>query len=227
MNYVSLATVTEIVDHKQDIKEYTFELDQERKYLPGSFVQLSLAKVNASQIWPESRTFSIASYKKGILILIIKNVGSYTSQIFSELQIGSLCTIKYPFGNLFDKQNINDRHLLIAGGVGITPFLSLIDYFEKEGKLKNLSMLYSVKYYSDLINHQKLKVKLQGKIQIHITRESQDGFINRRICLEDIASLTESKVDHIYICGSRDFNQSLTRQLISNGYLNIHMDEWE
>ncbi len=69
--------VVEVIEHKKDIKEYDFELENERKYNPGLFVQLTLDLVTASDICPDSRTFSIASYEKGTMRFIIKNVGMY------------------------------------------------------------------------------------------------------------------------------------------------------
>lgn len=86
MNYVSQAEVVNVIKHNAEIREYELRLDKERRYNPGSFVQLTLDLVTASDIWPDSRTFSIASYKKGVMnFIIIKNVGEYTNRIFDEL----------------------------------------------------------------------------------------------------------------------------------------------
>ena len=116
MNHVTQTEVIQVIKHSKDTREYVLELEKERKYNPGSFVQLTLDLVTASDIWPESRTFSIASYEKGVMKFIIKNVGSYTSRIFSELEVGKKCTIKYPFGDLFKKnQGMRSTYLLQVG----------------------------------------------------------------------------------------------------------------
>ena len=81
MNHVTQAKVVQVIEYSKDIREYALELEKERKYNPGSFVQLTIDLVNASDIWPESRTFSIASYEKGVMKFIIKNVGFYTLDI--------------------------------------------------------------------------------------------------------------------------------------------------
>ena len=81
MSYTSQAEIITLIKHSEEIKEYEIRLDKEYKYKPGSFVQLTLDLVTASDIWPDSRTFSIASYKKGTIRLIIKNVGEYTNRI--------------------------------------------------------------------------------------------------------------------------------------------------
>ena len=106
---------------------------------------LSLDQVDASSIWPESRTFSIASFKEDKMRFFIKKQGKYTHRIFNELKVGSCCTVKFPFGGLFDRKTLDDTHIFLAGGVGITPYFGLIEYFERMERLENLYLLYSVK----------------------------------------------------------------------------------
>ena len=226
MNYVSGAKVVEVIEHSDDIREYTVELEKERKYNPGSFVQLTLDRVTASDIWPDSRTFSIASYEKGIMRFIIKNVGSYTSRIFNELKVASICTIKYPFGDLFNKKVVNENHLFIAGGVGITPYLSLIKYYELNGLLQNVSLFYSAKYFDDLLHYDSLKSVLGEKMEVFITRENCSNYHCKRIGIEDVNRKAD-KETNIYICGSKSFNQDYKDLLMKNGYSKIFMDEWD
>lgn len=226
MSYVTQAEVIEIIKHKKDINEYIVKLDRERSYNPASFVQLTLDLVTASDIWPESRTFSIASFEKGIMKFIIKEVGKYTKRIFNELKVGDLCTIKYPFGDMFKKDLSNENHLFIAGGVGITPFLGLIDYYKLIGKIDRINLLYSVKTFNDLLHYDKLKNTLENNLQIFITQDEKTDFNNHRITLQDIENKANYK-SHIYICGSKDFNASYKKILENTGYKNIYMDEWE
>ena len=226
MNYVTEAKVVEVVEHSEDIREYIVELEKERKYNPGSFVQLTLDLVTASDIWPDSRTFSIASYEKGIMKFIIKKVGTYTSRIFNELNVGDKCTIKYPFGELFNKKSVNEKHLFIAGGVGVTPYLSLIKYYELNGLLRNISLFYSAKYFNDLLHYESLKSALGENMEVFITREECCNCHYKRISIEDINRIVD-KETNIYICGSKSFNQNYKDLLMKNGYTKILMDEWD
>ncbi len=226
MNHVTQARVVQVIEHSKDIREYVLEIEIERKYNPGSFVQLTLDLVTASDIWPDSRTFSIASYEKGVMKFIIKNVGSYTSKLFDGLIIGNKCTIKYPFGELFNKNLTSEKHLFIAGGVGITPYLSLIKYYELNNLLDNISLFYSAKYFRDLLHYESLKGMLSENIEVFITREKCSNCHNRRINLEDINRIADEETN-IYICGSKKFNKDYKEILMKNGYSKIFMDEWE
>lgn len=226
MNYVTQAKVGQVIEHSKYIREYIVELEKERKYNPGSFVQLTLDLVSASDIWPDSRTFSIASYEKGTMRFIIKNVGTYTSRIFNELNVGNKCTIKYPFGDLFNKNLVNEKHLFVAGGVGITPYLSLTKYYELNGLIDNISLFYSAKYFKDLLHYELLKDMLGENIEVFITREKCNGCHSKRISIEDINRIAD-KETNIYICGSKSFNKDYKELLLNNGYTKIYMDEWE
>lgn len=228
MNCVSQAEVIDIIQHKQDINEYMLKLEKERKYSPGAFVQLTLDVVSASDIWPESRTFSIASYQKNIMRFIINNVGLYTNRIFNELKVGSICTIKYPFGELFNRNTIDEQHVFIAGGVGVTPFIGLVEYFNNINKLENAYLFYSAKYESDLLHINELKEKLKDSLHVFITREKNTNYIYRRMNINDFKEVFKNEDNvNFYVCGSKNFNEDIKNELKSSGYTKIHMDEWE
>jgi NAD(P)H-flavin reductase len=112
MNFVANGNVEKIIEYSSNLKEYLFKLEKNRNYQPGSFAQLTLDKVTASDRWPESRTFSIASYKKGFMRFIIKREGEYTSKILDTLGEGSNVTLKFPFGDLYD-ETLDKKHIVI------------------------------------------------------------------------------------------------------------------
>ena len=226
MNFISQATVTDVIEHQPNIKEFVLSIEKERKYNPGSFVQLTLETVTASDIWPDSRTFSIASWEKGIMRFIIKKVGYYTSRIFSELSIGCRCTVKYPFGDLYDRNTLAEKHLFLAGGVGITPFLGMSKFFADNGLIENISLLYSVKHLEDAMHLRELSDRFGDRMQLFVTREKVNGCHCRRMCIDDIVNVTEINTN-VYICGSKEFNAEIASLLAMKGYEKIHMDEWE
>ena len=226
MNFVSSAKVIDIKKHHSEIREYTFLLDTPRRYNPGSFVQLTLEEVTGSDIWPESRTFSVASYKEEIMRFFVKRQGQYTNRIFNELKLGKICTIKFPFGELFNRKTINEKHLFLAGGVGITPYFGLIEYFEELDRLNNLKLFYSVKEPSHFLYLDYLKKRLNDNLYLYTTQTLSSEFNKGRINLEDITPHL-SIDDNIYICGNKSFNTFFKESLNHFGFTKIHMDEWE
>lgn len=226
MNFVSPAKVIGVTQIREDVREYMLAVEKARRYNPGSFVQLTLDQVSASDIWPDSRTFSIASYQPGIMRLIIQRVGYYTTRIFTELQAGSACTIKYPFGDLFDRNSLREKHLFIAGGLGITPFLGLGRYFKDMGRENQVFLFYSVSYFKDLVHYEELSEIFGKNMKLFVTREVVEGTVGHRVKLEDIAQQANSDTN-CYLCGSPSFNLDYFELLRGNSFSKIRMDEWE
>ena len=226
MNFITQA---EIVSKKMildNVIELIVKPERLRPFTPGQFVQLSLDIVSASERWPESRTFSIANHSKDYLRFFIKNQGFYTNKIINETSLGTKVTIKYPFGEMFHKKYISCRNIFIAGGLGITPFLSLIEYFNSINN-KNFHLFYSVKKTIEFIDLEKLKGSVEN---LHLfTTQEESKYTNRRINKDDLINLNIDVNDHFYICGSKEFINYFKDILIeySISLENVHMDEWE
>jgi ferredoxin-NADP reductase len=226
MSIVSKAKVIKITKISEVINEYFLSPELNIHQEPGQFLQLSLELVDSSAMWPESRSFSLASYERNdrLIRLIIKKQGKYTTRIFNELKEGSFCTIKLPYGDFLPPMD-NTNILCIAGGTGISPFLSFIDFYEKESLINHLTIFYSAKNLKDLIDYNLIKSKLGDNLKVFLTKEVNNLTINRRIKLSDITSISNPKTP-IFICGSNDFIKYFKDELSSIGYNNLYYDEW-
>lgn len=121
------AIVRQVVKHTDSVASYRLiPHGRVPKFHAGQFLHLALDPYSPDRPWPESRVFSIASAtaeRTTELALTIAVKGRYTRRIFDTLQEGSECWLKLPYGEFLFP---DDRPLaLIAGGVGITPYLSL------------------------------------------------------------------------------------------------------
>lgn len=229
MAIITKAVVEKVVNISDDIKEYILKPEKLIAYEPGQFLQLSLDIVNASDYWAESRTFSIASYGKDYLRLIIKKVGQYTTRIFDELSSGSVVAIKYAYGDFLLPFDYDDGIVCIAGGTGISPILSFIDKLEEDGDIDKIKLFYSAKTKSSLIDYERLcNILEKENLNFYLTRENTniENINVGRIDIEEI-SRNFSKNSYFYICGSNDFISHFKSNLGKLGYKNIILDEWE
>ena len=97
------------------------------KFLPGQFLHLALDPYDPSTGWPESRCFSIQAQNAPDRIVLSFSVrGQFTSRMASEIRVGKNIWVKLPYGSLFQDPDKASQCVFIAGGTGITPFLSLI-----------------------------------------------------------------------------------------------------
>ena len=111
-----------------DIFVVTFKsLEKPYKYLPGQFLHLALDKYDPSAPWPESRCFSMQTNEEDEILKITYSVkGTFTKRMAYELKVGKQVCLKLPFGEIFTKSHSKERAVFIAGGTGVTPFLSLL-----------------------------------------------------------------------------------------------------
>jgi len=112
---------------------YTVEFASERgkyKYLPGQFLHIALDEdYDGSSQWPDSRCFSMQSNPNEETIKITYAVkGEFTHMMEQLLKVGSEVWLKLPYGDLFTQPHNKTNTVFIAGGTGITPYLSLFTH---------------------------------------------------------------------------------------------------
>jgi NAD(P)H-flavin reductase len=149
--------VQKITDHGDHV--YTVDLVPERplpRFKPGQFLHLTLDDYDPSSFWPESRIFSIASSpaQRNHLKISYSVKGKYTTRMENELQEDRMVWVKLPYGD-FVIQDANNVALL-AGGTGITAFISFIDGLTNEFH-NNIFLAYGARkpellLYRDLID---------------------------------------------------------------------------
>lgn len=125
------ATISEIVEHAPDLR--SFVLTPERRipaFLPGQFLHLALDAYEPGSHWPDSRVFSIASspVERQTVRVTISRQGEFTSRMFSELSQGSRVWLKLPYGSFCPNAEASGRMVMLAGGSGITPFVSYLEW---------------------------------------------------------------------------------------------------
>jgi NAD(P)H-flavin reductase len=223
---VSKATVISIKEISNQTREYILKINSSFQHEPGQFLQLTLENVDSSMIWPESRSFSIASYERpnNELRLIIKKEGYYTTRIFNEITLNTIVTIKLPYGNFLPPYDLSNT-LCLAAGTGIAPFISFYEYFKLNDCLKNLHLYHTVKYEDEAVDKIDLSNDLKEQYKLFVTREKTPNTINRRILIEDISSYF-AKRTNIFICGNKEFNNYFNNNLKLLGYNNINIEDW-
>lgn len=230
MPIVTNAEVIEVKEISEDTRLYMLSTERSIYYEPGQFLQLALELTTASSPWPNSRPFSIANMysDNGTIKLIIKKVGYFTEKIFNELDKGSVCSIKYAFGDfLLPFNDSKSKIICIAAGTGITPFLSFIEYLSSINQIERLVLHFSVKKSEDLKEYISfLDFIPTENIHIYITAETYSQAINRRIRIDDVISLETIADDNYYISGSASFIEFFRRELQSRDCKKIYYDDW-
>ena len=126
---------------------FYFKPEKNVSFLPGQYYYFTLPKLEYPDSRGATRHFTIASSPTQTdtiqLTTRIREESGYKKTLDS-LPIGSVVEIDGPNGTLIlDESEKEYSHVLIAGGIGITPFRSIIKYNVDKGLKIPMYLIYS------------------------------------------------------------------------------------
>jgi predicted ferric reductase len=210
--------------------------DERLSFIPGQFVFLEFQSDEIRRVFhpfsvePEGQT-ALISFRSGAvskqahpfsitsaphereLRVSVKSLGDFTKAL-RRLEPGALVRVEGPFGRFCSSLIPNRKQIWVAGGIGVTPFLSMaralddpeleVDFFY--GMERGDEGYFLEELYEIADRHKKLKV-------IPMTRDKL-GFITS----DDIAGVTRPlKERDILICGPPPMIDGLNRQFLEKG----------
>ncbi|MEP7204585.1 MAG: ferredoxin reductase family protein [Candidatus Saccharibacteria bacterium] len=183
------------------IPEFTF--------MPG---QYATWRIFTSDLWLEAHPFSISSARHGSLIrFTAKTSGDFTQQL-EHLQPGALVLIDGPRGSFgADRAEQTSEVVLIAGGIGIAPYLSTAGILLDQAK--KVVLLYAVQTVADLAFQDELIALQKRGLIVRTFIGDQNGRITDEI-LADIETIDTT----VYICGPSGMSRAFYKSLKQNGF---------
>ena len=113
-------------------------------FRPGQAIDLILPDPAASGKEGERHAFSIVSAPhEGALVVATRMRGSAYKTTLARLPIGALAQVDGPFGSLTLHNKLGRAAVLIAGGIGITPFMSMLRHAAFSALPQRLVLLYA------------------------------------------------------------------------------------
>jgi len=137
-------------------------------YLPGQFLNVQLT-IDGKRV---NRSYTIASSptRPGACELSIKREpqGLASRFIHGQLEVGDLLKVSGPAGKFVFTGHEADGVVLIAGGVGITPMMSMVRYLTDRAWLGEIYFLIVAKSEQDLIFHDELQWLKARHARLHV-----------------------------------------------------------
>jgi glycine betaine catabolism B len=140
-----LLKLSEKIKLAPDIYGFKFKSDQQFNFIPGQYLEWTLPHHN-----PDSRGnrryFTIASSPQSqeieLGVKISENSSSYKKALQS-MNLGDKLFASHLSGDFTLNEAKNEKLVFIAGGIGVTPFKSIIEYLNNSKQKKDVTLMYA------------------------------------------------------------------------------------
>lgn len=184
------------------------------KHEPGQFVQVSLFGVGEAPISIASSPTKYSSFD-----LVVRTVGRFTHAM-NKLRPGDEIGIRGPFGRGFPIRVLEGNDILfVAGGIGIVPLRSLINYvIDNRRDFGKVSILFGCKspadiLFADEIDEWGRRLDLEFECTVDTGNEEWDGNVGLITALIPGLNMTPSKTFSI-VCGPPVMYKYVLNELI-------------
>lgn len=127
-----------------DVKSFVFEATAPLNWKPGQYIHYTLPHANQDDRGDE-RWFTISSAPSEQSIKITTRINAERSSSFKsalqDLKPGDEIDADQPEGD-FTVDDTTKNYIFVAGGIGITPFRSILTEAEKQNQKLNVNLLY-------------------------------------------------------------------------------------
>ncbi|MCB1120332.1 MAG: 2Fe-2S iron-sulfur cluster binding domain-containing protein [Verrucomicrobiae bacterium] len=164
--------ICRIFQETPDVKTFRFAAEDEVNlpftYYPGQFLTLSL-QIDGKTV---KRSYTIASTPTQLHYCEItvkrEEKGLVSRHLHDAVQEGNLLEVTGPNGKFTFTGDSADSIVLIGGGVGITPLMSVVRYLMDVGWGKDVYLLYSCRTTHDFIFRNELERLQERHSNLHV-----------------------------------------------------------
>jgi predicted ferric reductase len=219
----------EKVDHFEDVTELIFKKPKGFKYQPGQYIFIRFPRFEG---YKELFPFSISSdpIQKNMRISV-KRSGDFTSKQIPKLKKGEKAIIMGPYGKFGESYLKHNKDMLwIAGGIGVTPFLSLSKHESKHPSGRKIILIWATKDKCTAFHDEELADEMKKNNNF----EYISWFSNKkgRLNIDEVEKIIKNKMQlkniKILMCGPPPMIYNLSRDFHKMGvkYHNIVFEDF-
>jgi len=192
-------------------------------HIPGQFAFITPVSANVPK---EEHPFTISSTptQPDVLQFVIRSLGDWTSKI-NRLKAGETVLIDGPYG-LFSHMasSESDPIIMIAGGIGITPMLSMLRYMADVDDQRQILLIWSNRTKDHIVFPEEfnaLEQRLQNFNIIYIIThgngsENDIGRLDQTTLEKMLKGW--SRTSNIFVCGPFEMMKEMTRAVKRIGF---------
>jgi predicted ferric reductase len=166
--------------------------------------------------WSEPHPFTISSAPgEKHLRFTMKVLGDWTRKVREELQPGGEVIVRGPYGR-FDTSKGGKKQIWLAGGIGLTPFLSAIRAMQP-GDERQIHLVYAAREANDAIFLDELKDRAAELGNVTLVPLFSDEGNFARVDMMKVKLPDPLNTYDYYLCGPRPMVDNLMRDLKKEG----------
>jgi len=198
------------IDHiTHDVLRIVTEKPQQYTFTPGQATEVSINKKGWQN---EKRPFTFTSLPEDdYLEFTIKTYPSHKSMTNEILRLKK--DNELILHDVFGAINYKGEGVFIAGGAGVTPFISIFRYLHSKNEIGECKLIFANKTHDDIILEQEFK-KLLGNNFINIlSEEKANGYANGLITMDFLQDNFGGINQYFYLCGPPPMIEFVEKQL--------------
>ncbi len=208
----------------RETRLFAFEKPKGFSFRAGQCADINLLNPKFLDNAGVRRTFSIASapYEKN-LAFAVRMRGSAFKRSLEQLTSGEEVLLEGPMGSFGLHKNLEKPAILIAGGIGITPFISILRDSHRKGEEREIVLLYSNRSAIDVAFYEELE-EMAGRYKSFgfvptLTRpgkkwRGETGRIGKKLLTKYLGKMGNSI---FYVAGTLSFVVGIREKLLGLG----------
>ncbi len=193
-------------------------------YLPAQFQFITFHRSKDLPVEEHHWTISSSPAQKEFVSSTIKQSGDFTSTMGST-KVGDTAVIEAPFGRFSYVLHPDDKDIVfIAGGIGITPFISMLRYMRDTKTDLDVILLYANRFEKDILFRDELNaMTANAKPRLTITNilseagddwPGEKGYVDKEK-IQKFVHEVQGKA--FYVCGPPAMSEKVIAALLEKG----------
>ena len=222
------AIVEEIIDETPRTKSFRLRIDDRPPFRSGQHYDVRLTAPDGYQA---QRSYSIASApeSEGVIDLTIEIIESgEVSPFFHQVvKVGDEIKMRGPIGGPFTwTSDTGGPLLLLAGGSGVVPLMSMLRHRTAAGSSVRTALIYSARTTVDVIYRDELgnfeSEDTEVRSTITLTREDDAGWTGERgrvstRLIDDALAFLKTTNAKVFVCGPDGFVEAAAELALAAG----------
>jgi predicted ferric reductase len=216
-------TISSVVKESHDVTSLYLE-GEHSGFLPGQFMLVNIGGDNG---YSEQHPYTISSSPTEPLLRISAKASGDFSGALSQVSEGTTALVEAPYGVFSYLSVPSDKLVFLAGGIGITPFLSQLAHMRANGTQKSVRLIWGNKTRADLAFGDELEAAGQALSDFAVTNvlsneewDGEKGFITADLISRHVEQPTEW---HYMVCGPPVMMKMVFKDLKKLGVPSAHI----